>query len=222
MIKELQQQAINFLSNKFIVVNGVKIYPKEIEVYYFKKGVYEDNSVHQNELQQNHHNRLYIHRWGKTKNDPYKGGNYPGIDFVISDEESCFHTFLLRSVVINGELITGPHKVLEAIKVASKSANYQELEDMPIEIGNEGKLHDILLSERINLGKTVKEEYLHAPLRFVVLDGNFCNSKYPLKEKLISDWLLSKLNNKQISKEDAIDIARENLGYLPSSIKITK
>lgn len=219
MIEELQKHAIDFLNNKFFVVNGINIYPKEIEAYYFKEGEFEDNSVHRNDLQQNHPNRFYIHRWGKSKDDPYKGGNYPGIDFVVSSEASCYYTYLLRSVEIEEKLVIGPHMVLEAIKEATGAADYNELENMSVSIANKECENDILISIRINLGKTVDDTYKNAPLRFVELDEHFRNAKYPLKEKLITDYLIDKMKKKHISKEDAIATVREKLGYLPASIK---
>lgn len=52
IIKKLQNEAYQFLKKK-LVLNGIAILPKEIEVYYYKEGEFEDKSVHQNELQTN-------------------------------------------------------------------------------------------------------------------------------------------------------------------------
>lgn len=219
IVSQLQNQAVNFLSNHYLLVNGISIFPKEIEVYYFQKGQYEDKSVHRNELQLNNQNHFYIHRWGKGKDDSYKGGNYPGIDFVISHDDSCYFTYLLRSVVIgNGEPVSGPNKVLHAIKDAV-GADEKTLESMVIQVVETDSCNEILSSERINLGKTVPDEYRNAMLRFVVLDKYYRAAKYPLKEKMITCNLLQKLQEKRITKEEAIALAKENLGYLPKLLK---
>jgi hypothetical protein len=63
IIGRIQEETMNRLHNNcFILVRGVKIYPVEVEVYYYKEREYEDNSVHRNELQQNKMNHFYIHR----------------------------------------------------------------------------------------------------------------------------------------------------------------
>ena len=48
LIERLQNEAKQFLTKSTLVLNNVIISPKEIEVYYYKKGVFEDESVHKN------------------------------------------------------------------------------------------------------------------------------------------------------------------------------
>ena len=79
-INNLQRDARKFITKNNLELNGVIIEPKEIEIYYYKEGVFEDNSVHKNELQTANPNHFYIHRIGTKRTDTYKGGNYPGID----------------------------------------------------------------------------------------------------------------------------------------------
>ena len=218
-IAELQTLAVDFLCNHSLVVNGVVINLKEIEVYYYKEGTFEDGSVHRNELQRNNPCRFYVHRCGRGRSDSYKGGNYPGVDLVMSEDDSCYFTFLLRSVVIEKELVIGPHNVLCAILRAVGAKDYNALEQMPVRIVDCRAGETVLTSERINLGKTVSREYREAKLRFVILDGFYMSSRYPMKEKMITDWLLSVLQTNQQTMPEAILLAKEYLGHVPSSIK---
>lgn len=190
------------------------IEPKEIEVYYHKKGVFEDNSVHQNELQQHNKDHFYIHRWGKQQSDAYKGGNYPGIDFVVSNDTDVYHTYLIRSAVINNEIYVGPHNVLKAIEKETK-LKYDEIEKNTVEVISCNNSYDVLFSNRINLGKMVLEEYRNIKLRAVVLDEDFKKNKYLAKENLI----IGKIQLDNMSNDKALSFAKEHLGYVPSSIK---
>ena len=129
-IERLQNEAKHFLTETKLILNGVSILPKEIEVYYYKEGEFEDPTVHRNKLQQNNKNHFYVHRWGKTKNDKYKSGNRAGMDFVVSDDENTYHSYLIRSAVINGKLVIGPNKVLKRMLEANPNLSYEELESI--------------------------------------------------------------------------------------------
>jgi hypothetical protein len=52
IVKKLQIEAELFLKNSKLVVNGIEIFPKEIEIYYYQKKVFEDGSVHRNNFSQ--------------------------------------------------------------------------------------------------------------------------------------------------------------------------
>lgn len=212
-VKRLQKEAEHFLLNATLVLNGICIRPKEIEVYYHKKNEFEDNSVHRNELQRNNRNHFYIHRKGIEKTDSYKGGNYPGIDFVISDDENTYYSYLIRSAIVNNELIIGPHKVLETIKKECKIL-YEEIEKTHVEIVHNKISCDVLFSSRINLGKLVFKEYKECKLRAVACDDYFRGNKYPQKEKMITEFIFEK----QMNKVQGSEYAKEKLGYLPSKI----
>lgn len=213
-IKILQNEAKQFLTKTRLKFDGLDIQPKEIEVYYYIEGLFEDNSVHRNDLQKNNKNHFYVHRWGTNQDDSYKGGNYPGIDFVVSDDNGIYYSYLIRSAVINDKMIVGPHKVLKAIETASK-LNYKDIETKLVETVPTNILSDVLFSCRINLGKKVKEEYRNCKLRAVLCDEWFRNSKYPAKESMIID----KVRMENIPKDVAIVFAQNHLGYIPSSIK---
>ena len=214
VVKSLQDEAKRFLLNDTIVLNGICIRPKEIEVYYYKENKFDDNSVHQNELQRNNKNHFYIHRWGIRKTDSYKGGNYPGIDFVISNDKNIYYSYLIRSAIINNEPIVGPHKVLEKI-IKECNISCKEIEKTPIEIVPNKISCDVLFSGRINLGKLVSKKYKECKLRAVACDEYFRGNKYPQKEKMIIDFI----SEKQMTKVQAVEYAKEKLGYLPSKLR---
>lgn len=216
-IKRLQTDAVQFLTKSKLVVNGVVILPKEIEVYYYEvNGSFKDGSVHRNELQKNNKNHLYVHRWGITKNDKYKGVNRAGLDFVISDDDNVYYSYLIRSAVINGNdtATIGPNKVLNAIKDVCKFLDYKELENSFVKLEPNDVSDAVLFSNRINLGENAGK-YSDYKLRAVLCDDLYRGSKYPVKEKMVTDFLLSQ----KMAKEDKQKYAKEKLGYVPSAIK---
>ncbi len=218
-INQLQYEAKEFLSRKKLVLNGVTILPKEIEVYYYnEKEGFTDESVHKNELQQKNKNHFYVHRWGLKRTDPYKGGNRPGLDFVLSDEANIYYSYLIRSAVINGEKpIIGPNKVLKKIEEIS-GLKLEELEKVQVDIISDDKHDNVLFSERINLGENSKD-YCSLKLRAVLCDEYYRESKYPAKEKMIVNFLSEKISLGELSKEEAIVYTKEKLGYTPKEIK---
>ena len=210
----LQREAAEFLVNSKLILNNVTIQPTEIEVYYFQKGEFEDKSVHRNALQKNNKSHFYIHRWGEEKQDSYKGGNRAGIDFVLSDQENKYYTYLIRSAIINHKPIVGPNKVLNAI-ISECNISKEDIENTVVEIYSEKNPYDVGFSQRINLGKTA-EEYINLPLRAVLCDDVwFITNKYRYKEQVIIDII----SNKKMAKEDAFEFARKRLGYIPSDLK---
>lgn len=213
-IERLQNEAKLFLTGFKLVLNGISIKPKESEVYCFEEaGDFKDSSVHRNDLQKNNKNHFYVHRNGSTKSDPYKGGNRTGLDFVVSDNDNTYYSYLIRSAVINdGKLVVGPYKVLKAIQNACGFSSYDELETKTVELVANDVSNDVLFSKRINLGKNAKE-YINCELRAVLCDDLFRGSKYPAKERMITDFL------KNETKERSIAYAKDKLGYVPSKIR---
>lgn len=217
IIKKLQNEAAHFLTESKLMVSGLAILPKEIEVYYYKEGDFEDSSVHRNILQQNNQNHFYIHRWGIKKEDSYKGGNYPGIDFVLSNEKDIYYSYLIRSAVVDNDIHVGPHKVLEAI-IDKSGLTTNELESSPIEILPNSISCDVLFSSRINLGKNA-QEFSDYKLRAVLCDEWFGRKKYPAKEKMVVDFLTEKVRLQNMTPQQAMEYANKKLGYIPSSIR---
>ncbi|MBR7035478.1 MAG: hypothetical protein IKI25_06965, partial [Bacteroidales bacterium] len=56
------------------------------------------------------------------------------------------------------------------------------------------------------------KEYSECNLRAVACDEYFRGNKYPQKEKMIIDFI----SEKQMTKVQAVEYAKEKLGYLPS------
>ncbi len=218
ILQKLQAEARLFLTESVLVLKGLYIRPKEIEVYYYEKGGFEDNSVHCNDLQKHNKNHFYVHRCGTKLSDSYKGGNYAGIDFVVSDSDDIYYTYLIRSAIIKDEMVVGPHKVLEAIH-RHCNLSYQEIESETIEVVQSYANCDVLFSSRINLGKTVDDEFCECKLRAVLCDELFRESKYTAKEKMVIDFLMEKVQVRCMTNEQALHYAKDNLGYIPSSIK---
>ena len=218
-IERLQKEVSQFLLQSKLVLNGVVVMPKEVEVYYYKKGEFEDDSVHRNALQKNNEGHFYVHRTGTEKTDPYKGGNYPGVDFVMSDNEEVYYSYLIRGAVVNDKLIVGPHNVLQAIKSECKLDDYKYIENRPVEIESNTVSCPVLFSKRINLGKKVREEFVNCKLRAVLCDEWFRISKYPSKEKMMVEYLLEEVRMQNMDKEEVLAFAKKYLGYVPSSLK---
>lgn len=213
-IKSLQIEAAQFLTKTKMTMNGLVIFPKEIEVYYYKEGEFEDSTVHRNELQKNNKYHFYVHRWGKTRNDKYKGGNRAGLDFVISDDENTYYSYLIRSAVINGNLKVGPNKVLKTIEECT-ILSHKELESNTIELDIVDSSYDVLFSERINLNQEC--EFSHYELRAVLCDNLYRKkeSKYRYKEKMIIRFI----KEQKMTSQQALKYAQEKLGYIPSEIR---
>lgn len=210
--RKLQKEAEQFLTKTQLVLKNLIIAPKEIEVYYYKAGVFEDEAVHKHKLQQNNKNHFYVHRC-KNSNS-YKGGNRAGLDFVVSQNEGVYYSYLIRSAMINGVQIVGPNKVLRKIKEDGNLDN-ENLEGELVILRSNNNTNDILFSNRINLTKG----FIDCELRAVVCDDAFRQSKYPAKENMIVKFLLEKISQHQMAKDDALEYANNKLGYKPSSLK---
>ena len=218
VVLRLQNEAKSLLLNYELRLNGVSIIPKEIEVYFYKNGVFEDNSVHRNELQKNHNGHFYIHRWGTKETDPYKGGRYPGIDYVVSTNQEEYYSYLIRSAVVDDEIIVGPHKVLEAI-MDKTHLSEKVIEKLQIELVSHCSQSQVLFSKRINLGKKVEEKYRNCRLRAVVCDEQFKTANYRGKGNMVVDFLLDELSQNKMDRKQALVFAKEYLGYITEKIR---
>lgn len=220
IVKQLQDEASNFLMHSHIEVNGLQIFPKEIEVYYYKKDEFEDKYVHCNELQQNRHNQFYMHRWGKSKDDRLKPGNRASVDFCVSQEKDVYYAYLLRSAVIDGEFVFGPNKVYSSL--VGKICDIENVICSVVENGDQDEV-DVLFSERVNLrekpNETITEAVINTfrslELRFVVCDDNFRKAKYRYKERMVENFL----TKNAFAEADKIVYFRQNLGYVSKNIK---
>lgn len=218
IVEKLQNEAILFLSKK-IILDEVIILPKEIEVYYYElNGIFKDGSVHRNELQKNNQNHFYVHRKGTKRTNLYTGGNRGGLDFVVSDNECVYYTYLIRSATINNDKITiGPNNVLKRILDVSHLEK-EELENKVLTLVPDDIQNDVLFSNRINLGNNTGE-YQDYELRAVMCDEWFKESKYLDKEKMIVRFLNNQVHQHGMSLGWALQYAKEKMGYVPSAIK---
>lgn len=219
VVNELQLRLSEFISGYKLGIGGAVIEPKEVEVYYYKDGEFEDNSVHRNELQAMNPNRFYVHRMGVSRQDKYKGWNYAGVDLVVSNQSGVYYSYLIRSAVVDNNLVVGPNKVLNAILVASKLTK-EEMENRPVDMIACDRRHDVLFSKRINLGVKVKDEFRFCKLRAVVCDEYFGTAKYPSKEEMIYNYIYDKFNSQAMTKAEALGYVKEKLGYVPSLIRM--
>jgi len=227
--KELQKQTSEFLKNNYLLVNGIAIYPKEIEDYYYEQGKFEDYTVHRNQLQQNRKNRFYVHRYGDEAESSYKSSpknNRGGCDFVVSDKEGIYHSYLLRSIVINDELVVGPRKSLNAI-IEKTRLTYEELEKADVIVMPIETTLDVLTTSRIGLGKPDNpngEFYRDAKLRFLLCDEYFKKVDknkvgYRNRTEAIDNFLKEKIELGEMSKEEAANFSRHWLGYVSKWLK---
>lgn len=226
-IKELQTKAVSFLKSYSLLVNGINLSLKEIEVYYYEKGVFEDYTVHRNELQANNRFHFYVHRNGKSKDYKPKGGKRGGCDFVLSDKQDVYYTFLIRSIVIDNELIVGPNNSLKAI-LSKTSLTYSELEVAKVELVPTTTPHDIFTTHRIGLGQpeTEGDAIFHsAELRFIVCDEYFKqtdkNSKcgYKLRTDAIDNFLRHQISINKMSREEAAEYSKKWYGAISGWLK---
>ena len=224
--KQLREQASEFLRCNYFLVNGVKIYPKEIEVYYYEQGIFEDYTVHRNSLQENNKNRFYVHRYGQEASSPIIENNRGGCDFVISDKDGVFHSYLIRSIVIDDELIVGPCKSLKAI-LRKVGLSYKEFEEAEVSIISSSTNNDVFTTSRIGLGdleKADSELYKDAKLRFILCDKYFkrrdkSNVGYPKRTEAIDDFLRNKIIAGSMTKEQAAEYSRKCYGAVSKEFK---
>ena len=112
-----QLQKINkcFLQSYMIIVDDLKIYPIEVESYYYKKFIFEDSICHKNELQKNRYGKLYFHRKSKVKDGKISTG-YGGVDICLS-LGNYFLSILIRSAYINNQnkIECGINKILQKV-----------------------------------------------------------------------------------------------------------
>lgn len=214
IVTKLQKEANQFIAHNKLVLNGVEIYPKEIEVYYYNDD-FKDNAVHKKSQQtKKYKNHFYVHRCKKS--DSYKGGNRAGLDFVVSNDENTYYSYLIRSAEINHKLVCGPNNVLNEIKRACGYDGNAELEKQNINpVSSDVKYEGIIYTTRFGVGNSVDAYFRGLALRLVVLDNNFKCAQYKAKEQIVFDYL----TQSKITKEQAEDFCKERLTYLPSKIK---
>ena len=199
IVQKLQKINMCFLQNYIIEVNNLRIYPVEVESYYYNKTLFADISVHQNKFQRNkeYFGKLYFHRYKNSKKINFYHG---GFDICFSlndfkkDEEGYCLSILIRSAYINKkELICGINKLLRKIfNIPSKEKISEETKKQYENIEKEG-----ILSKRDNNNF----EFIH--------HQRISNNKYFEK--------YTKYKNNQIAKYNLNTIIYEELDNLKGS-----
>ncbi len=214
ILQGLQKKATDFLTNHYLVVNGIEIYPKEIEVYYYKEGEFDDKYVHRDVLQANRPNKFYVHRKGRG-----------GCDFVQSDRADVYYSYLIRSVVIGGELFVGPINSYEAI-LDKTGLSKEQLNEVDVTVATSDKAFDVLTDVRIGLNQNsdIDQFYLDAELRFILLDENFEPRKdkkqhYKNRERAFVNTMQRKQAEQTITRDEVISEAKRCLRYVPKVLK---
>lgn len=104
-VKILQEINELFLTRYMLEIDeNFRLYPIEVETYYYNNTNFPDTCVHKNDLQKNRFGKLYFHRASPSKESPflYDGG---GFDICLSDSENFYLGILIRSAWINSEEI---------------------------------------------------------------------------------------------------------------------
>ncbi len=203
-------QAINkcFLSEYMLEIDKkIKLYPIEVEAYYYQESNFPDTCVHKYQWQKKRFGQLYFHRAG-NKNDAsflFDGG---GIDVCLSDSDDFFLGFLIRSAWINSEEIPvcGPglltRRVVKHIcndesikKITDKEANtIRKLEENSQIIklvydDRRNKESYLMHSTRFGINPDNHPEYALYKLRSLI-ELNAPDHSFRAKEKVVLDYMI--------------------------------
>lgn len=172
-----------FLRQYALCLNGHIVVPTEVEAYYFNPGIYEDECVHRNSLQQDNFGNLYVHRakMDGTADDKYKGR--AGVDICLSDGQYKL-AFLLRAVQIDDspERVIGPvnvrKKFIDLLGPDATMKTIEEQKNILLSIP-EHEVKYVLYSSRIGLTSGYKDAELRA-----IGEKSLVNKKYRNKEQM--------------------------------------
>ena len=160
IVKSFDRIAEDLLLQKQIIVNETAVNITEIEFYYFKSGVHEDNYTH---IHDRNAGEWRYHRSGID------------ITFQASDQEQTDGGILIRGIELSGEYINGPIKSLRALfalmgKVNTKT-NFQ--------LTNKEKEQKSIIKTFRHLPNKIRhEKFHHLKYRYIVeLDKTDISSK---------------------------------------------
>lgn len=93
-----------------------KIYPIEVESYFFAENIFEDDTVHKSELQKNRFGKFHFHRKGRDAENKILFSR-SGVDICLSKNNEYYFGVLVRSAKINNEdsIINGPQLLAQRI-----------------------------------------------------------------------------------------------------------
>ena len=192
IVSKLQEINQCFLQKYMLDISGFKIYPVEVEIYYYKeinnKIIFNDGLCHKNKLQngfvdnnKERFGKIYFHRMRNGTLNTGQGG----IDVCLS-LGNYFLSILIRSAYINGKIECGINKILQKVLEIEQFAKVtDELKKKYSEI--EGKSN--ILKERDN---KIYNSFISHPRikgkKYFYEIVEYENNKYPLNT-LICDEL---------------------------------
>jgi len=173
----------DIMKNYVLQIDDLKIELKELEFYLFDCEKHPDIYVHQNDIQKNTSNFLYVHdSWG----------NRGGLDLTFGNGK-YYGGILIRGIKIDGKYISGPVKLRNYIvsKLPKEKTinSYKDLQEYFYSIKNnisfieEHNASDttIFHSTRFGLDEEKTSKYSQALYRFIDID--YMNAS-PTKEFL--------------------------------------
>jgi len=201
-IKKLQclfyKTSENIMNNYILQINDLKIELKELEFYFFDCEKHADIYVHQNEIQKNTSNFLYVHdSWG----------NRGGLDLTFGNGQ-YYGGILIRGIKIDGKYISGPAKLRNYIvsKLPKEKTinSYKGLQEYFYSIKNNISFTEkhnssdstIFHSTRFGLDEEKASKYSQALYKFIDID--YMNAS-PTKEFLNAKGNLETTKVKAIS-----------------------
>ena len=160
----------DIMKNYVLQINDLKIELKELEFYLFDCEKHPDIYVHQNNIQKNTSNFLYVHdSWG----------NYGGIDLTFGNGK-YYGGILIRGIKLDNKYISGISVVKQYIinELGIAVESYSSLQKYFEKIKNKVSLTkkefpvntEILHSTRVRLGKKEDLKYREALYRFIDLE----------------------------------------------------
>jgi 3-methyladenine DNA glycosylase Mpg len=229
-VNVLQEINTLFLTQYMLEIDAnFRLYPIEVEAYYYNKTNFSDTCVHQNELQKNNFGKLYFHRGSQEKNSAflYDRG---GVDVCLSEKESYFLGILIRSAWVNNEEdpVCGPglltRRIVEHIcnnkiveKITEKEiVKIEELEKKSIIVNtqNDKRKKDSIVFEstRVGINVNIHKEYGLFQLRSLI-ELKEPNHPFKEKEKIVISYL-EEHNEIEVTP----DKIKELLGYKAKTV----
>jgi hypothetical protein len=201
-----------------IVINGLELYPLEVEAYYYNNPNFKDDTVHRNDLQKSspeecRFGKLYFHRKGELATTPFKSGKRKGVDICLSTGNYYFGV-LIRSARINGIPICGPccvvNHICEKKGVTEISNEWEKIEVLFLQSATDNK-KEVCIGKRVGLNQN--SLYFQYELRSLI---EF--KEHPFKGK--ENVAISCLKKEKEGKGGDISMERikEVLGYRSKNV----
>ena len=163
-VVSILQQINDLIITEYMIElkNGVRMYPIEVESYFYEDKVFADPYTHGNEMQKNRFGKLYFHRFGDFKTGTFKSRNprRGGVDICLSDDEGFYLGVLIRAAKFGlAELRIGTRRVLDQLISGFNLGTDMEKEDKLIE-----------LEEESCLKRAMDDPRKHAPIKLPLIE----------------------------------------------------